>query len=161
MLLQLLPPNWSPSPPAVAGGGGGGVDPIAITEPSIDEIRRELGLDFEERLDELIHQEIMAPFGMFAGASLLGAPITSTAPSNDPFDSNIFEHLFADPSNDAIFDDWYDSFGDDLDNLDEGEESEKTRKPRSPNLFQYEFGDVHSANWHVKFLAGAARERTR
>jgi len=37
----------------------------------------------------------------------------------------------------------------------------RDRKPRSPNRFQYEFGDVASATWHIKFLAeGPARTKT-
>ncbi|KAL9185687.1 hypothetical protein ACHAXT_003464 [Thalassiosira profunda] len=144
---------------AAAAAAPGG-DDLHIIAPTEDDIRRELGLDFEERLEELIRQEIEAPFGRFGATSAI---------TNDSF-TDVLEHLFSDPLNDAIFDDWYNNFGADIDaalghlgpDMDQVDERPAgRRKERSPNLFPYDFGDVHTANWHIKFLADDVRERTR
>ena len=109
MLLDIIPADW----PFPAAASGGRIGPIAITD---DDIHRELGLDFEERLEDLIRREIDAPFGRFSGATSLVSPTSPlmVTPDNDPFDANILEHLFSDTSNDAIFDDWYVNYGDDI-----------------------------------------------
>ena len=149
MHLPLLPPDWA----AVVGGKF--LDPNNIvTVPSIDDIHRELGLDYEERLEAFINQEISAPFGRFSA-------FTSASSSIDlPLD-NVLGHLFNDEDNHDILDDWYDNLDGDLFDPEEVEDDQPQRKQRSPNIFGYIFGDVHSSNWHRKFLADDVREQTR
>ena len=154
MLLNILPRDW----PGSAG------DTHIIT---MDDIKKELGLDYEERLNEAIRREIESPFHCFNGHHH-----SSTSNNNDTYESmtaDVLDHLFSDDHNDAIFNDWYNYMDEDIFNeFREGEgegegegETGSARKKRAPNLYPYEFGDVHKANWHRNYLADDVRERTR